>query len=94
MADIKKKISEALDMPSSSLGSVPYIEIEGNGMIKLDCCIEILSYDEERCELRLKGLVAEIVGRDLTVSSYGGGTVRLCGMIKGVSLTPYGRKRC
>ena len=33
-------------MPESSFGACPYMELEGNHSIRIDECIEILSYDE------------------------------------------------
>ena len=87
MGKLKRKIDEAVDMPESSFGACPYMELEGNHSIRIDECIEILSYDEEETVLKLKGMTVTIAGRGLTMSSYGGGTIRLTGVISNILLS-------
>ncbi len=87
MGKLKKIISQAIDMPVTSLGGCPYIALEGNYSIKLDECEEIISYDETKTVLRLSIFDVTVLGRGLTINSYGGGTVKLTGEITDISIT-------
>ncbi len=87
MGKLKKIIAEAADMPESSFGACPYIELEGNHSIRIDECIEILSYDEEETVLKLRGMTVTVTGHGMTMSSYGGRTIRLTGIISNLLLS-------
>lgn len=92
MGKIKKKIADAAELPQASFGACPYFEIEGNHSIKIDECIEILSYDEEKTVLKLKGMTVSVIGKELTMTSYGSGTIRLVGVIEKLFLFENGRE--
>lgn len=91
MGKIKRKMSDATELPQASFGACPYFEIEGNHSIKIDECLEILSYDEEKTVLKLKGLTVSVIGKGLTMNSYGMGTIRLVGRIDNLVLEENGR---
>ncbi len=82
-------------MPQSSFGACPYLVIESNSSIRVDECLEILSYDEREVSLRLRGMLVTVTGEGLTMRSYAMKTIRICGVISQVSLsdrTPAGEK--
>ena len=87
MRKMKKKIAEALELPLAAFGRCPGIAIEGNHAVRIDECVEILTYDEEETVLLVRGMTVTVRGRELTMRSYGGGTIRLTGIVSGVLLS-------
>lgn len=85
-SEIRKKLAKAADLPETAFGNCPYIEIEGNGSVKIDRCLEILSYESDRAELQLAGMKVIITGKELMLRSYGTKAIKLSGEIIGVTL--------
>ena len=84
MSKIRKRLASMVDLPESSFGACPYVAIESNTSVTVDACLDILSYDECEVRLLLEGLTVTIVGKDLTMRSYGNKTIRIVGIIDGV----------
>ena len=70
------------------------MSIESNTAIKLDACLEILSYSEEEICLRLTDLIATVRGERMTMRSYGDRTIRITGIIRSLTLTEAGQEEC
>lgn len=87
MKNIRKKLARATDLPESSFGGCPYITIESNSDVKIDGCLEILSYSENEVSVRLSGMEATVCGSLLTLRSYAIKTIRICGKIESISLS-------
>ena len=87
MEKLKKKLAEAVDMPESSFGACPYLTVEGNGLIRMDECLEILAYDEEEIRVRLRGLTVTVTGEAMTMRSYAAKTIRISGVIRNIALS-------
>ena len=86
MSKFRKRLASMTDLPESSFGACPYVAIESNTSVTVDACLDILSYDECEVRLLLEGLTATITGEKLTMRSYGNKTIRITGIIDGVSL--------
>lgn len=86
MGRLKRKLAAACDMPEGAFGVCPYIEIEGNSGVRICDCREMISYDEEKVVVAVTGMHVAVCGRELTIGSFGGGTVRLSGVVESVSL--------
>lgn len=89
--NLKKRLSRLTDLPESSFGLCPFVAIEGNGAVKVDACLEILSYEDDEVRLRLQGMIAVVRGARLTLRSYGDRSVRITGRIDGVDLSERGK---
>lgn len=86
MKKLRRKLAEACELPEASFGPCPYLAIESNSSIRIDECLEILSYDEGAISLRLRGMTVTVTGERLTMRSYAMKTVRIGGVIRNVSL--------
>lgn len=84
---LRKRLSRLTDLPESSFGCCPYVAIEGNSSVKVDACLEILSYEDDAVRLLLTGMIAVVRGKGLTLRSYGDRSIRITGRIDGVDLT-------
>lgn len=94
MKKLRRRLSEACEMPEASFGPCPYLAIESNSSIRIDECLEILSYDESLISLRLRGMTVTVAGEGMTMRSYAMKTVRIGGVIRSVALEEEtGRKR-
>ena len=91
MGKIKNILAAVTDLPSSSFGERPYIELEGNSFFKLDGCREILNYDDTAAVFQTKESVITVSGEKLEISSYGNSTVRLKGIICDISIRENGK---
>lgn len=92
MRNFRKRLALMTELPEASFGACPYIAIESNGAVTVDACLDILSYDECEVRLQLEGLVASVRGRELTMRSYGNKTIRITGIIEGISLVEEKRR--
>ncbi len=86
MSKIKKFLEAFTELPSSSFGDRPYIEMEGDNTLKLDGCKEILSYDEEAASFRTNESRVTVRGSGLKMCSFGNSTVRVTGNITGLEI--------
>ena len=81
MSKIKRFLEAFTELPSSSFGDRPYIEIEGDNTLKLDGCTEILSYDDNSVSFGTKESRITVIGNELRMCSFGNSTVRVVGNI-------------
>ena len=86
MSKIKKFLEVFTELPSSSFGDRPYIEMEGDNTLKLDGCREILSYDETSVSFRTNESRITVSGIGLKMCSFGNSTVRVTGNITGLEM--------
>lgn len=94
MGKLRKRLAALTELPMDAFGACPYVTIESNTAIKLDACLEILSYDEARIRLRLSELIATVTGERMTMRSYGDRTIRITGIIRSLTLTEIGQEEC
>ena len=83
----RTKLARALELPESALGRCPYLVLEADSSLRVDECLEILSYEEDEIALRLRGLDLTVGGCDLTMRSYASRSIRIGGMIRWISLS-------
>lgn len=86
MSKIKKIIEAFTELPSSSFGDRPYIEMEGDNTLKLDGCKEILTYDDTSSSFRTNESRVTVRGTELKMCSFGNSTVRVTGNITSIEI--------
>ena len=70
-----------MELPEASMGRSPYVAVEGRGAVSVFECREIVQYCDCRLCLRLTDTLLTIEGRNLTMKSYGTGTIRISGRV-------------
>ena len=95
MERLKRKLAAAADMPEGAFGACQDTEIEGNSSVRICGCREIISYGSEKAEIAVTGMNVTVCGENLMIETFGGGTVRLSGVIGSVSLSDgKGKEKC
>ncbi len=87
---LKNRLMQLADLPEDSLGG-SHIEIVSDTTVKVNGCRRIIDYSQERVALLTKDYELNVVGRCLTLSSYGENTALVSGEILSVTL---GGKQC
>ena len=87
---LKKRLLQLVDLPEDSLGG-SHIEIISDSTVKVNGCRRIVEYSSETVILSMKEYDLTVVGRDLTLSSYGENTAAVSGKILSVKL---GGEKC
>lgn len=93
MRRLKNKIAEVIDMPMSTMGTYPFIEIEGNRAIVVNGCTEIILYESEKTVLKLSDISLTVNGEGLSMDTFGGNTVKLSGKLYGIEMTENDKER-
>ena len=78
---LRKRLAESMDVPEIAFGGCPFLTVEGNTSLRVDYCLEILSYDDNEIRLSLRGLVLTVCGEGLTMHSYAIRTICIGGRI-------------
>lgn len=81
LSRFKHFLQTVTELPSSSFGDRPYIEMEGDNTFKLDGCKEILSYDDNSASFSTKESRITVSGSQIKMCSFGNSTVRVTGNI-------------
>lgn len=87
MGKLRKRLAQATELPESSFGFCPYLTLESNSTVKIDECLEILSYDENEVRVRLRGMTVSVSGKCLTMRSYAVKTIRIGGKIENIAIS-------
>ena len=82
---LKKRLLQLVDLPEDCLGG-SHIEIVSNSSVKVNGCRRIVDYSSEKVVLSMKEYELTVVGRNLTLSSYGENTAVASGEILSVKL--------
>ena len=83
----RKALARVSELPESSFGPCPYLVLEADSSLRIDECLEILSYDEAEIGLRLRGLFLTVRGHGLTMCSYASRSIRIRGTVKQLLLS-------
>ncbi|MBE6637135.1 MAG: hypothetical protein E7618_04970 [Ruminococcaceae bacterium] len=78
---LRKRLADSMDVPEIAFGGCPYLTVEGNTSLRVDHCLEILSYDDREIRLALRGLILIVHGEALTMRSYAIRTICIGGRI-------------
>ena len=91
----EKKICRCRRYAGGSVRGVSVYGIEGNSSVRICGCREIISYGSEKAEIAVTGMNVTVCGENLMIETFGGGTVRLSGVIGSVSLSDgKGKEKC
>ncbi len=82
---LKKRLLQLVDLPEDAFGGT-HIEIVSNSSVKVNGCRRIVDYSSEKVVLSMKEYELTVVGRNLTLSSYGENTASVTGEIISVRL--------
>lgn len=77
-------MSMGLGFPETVFSSAPDIHIEGTHVVSVEGCAGILEYERESVVLRLKHRTVRVSGKDLTMRSFFGSHIIICGTISSV----------
>ncbi len=93
MKNLRKKLAAMADLPESAFGGCSYIEIESDRSVKINGCKEIIDYSSEKVILSSNEFDILVIGRGLTLMSYGSNTAMIKGEICGLSFEK-GERSC
>ncbi len=82
---LKKRLAALTELPESAFGCT-YIEIESDTAIRINGCHKIVDYSNERVVLSTSEYDVTVIGRELTLTSYGERTAEVRGKIISVDL--------
>ncbi len=82
---LKKRLLQLVDLPEDAFGGT-HIEIVSNSSVKVNGCRRIVDYSSDKVVLSMKEYELTVVGRNLTLSSYGENTASVTGEIISVKL--------
>ncbi|MBQ8248966.1 MAG: YabP/YqfC family sporulation protein [Clostridia bacterium] len=87
---ISQRICESLDIPVGTFGRCSSTEAVGNREVSLCGCERLVSYTDVRVILKLCDNTVSICGEGLTMRSFSGGRISVCGRIDSIC---YGEAR-
>ncbi len=82
---LKKRFLQLVDLPEDAFGG-SHIEIVSNSSVKVNGCRRIIDYSSDKVILSMKEYELTVVGRNLTLASYGENTAAVSGHILSVKL--------
>ena len=82
---LKKRLLQLVDLPEDAFGG-SHIEIVSDSRVKINGCRRIVDYSSDKVVLSMKEYELTVLGRGLTISSYGETASVITGSIKCVKL--------
>lgn len=82
---LKKRLLQLVDLPEDAFGG-SHIEIVSNTTVKINGCRRIIDYSSDKVILSMKEYDLTVIGRGLTLSSYGENTAAVSGEIMSIGL--------
>ena len=82
---LKKRLLQLVDLPEDAFGG-SHIEIVSNSTVKVNGCRRIIDYSSDKVVLSMREYDLTVVGRNLTLTSYGVNTAAISGEIVTVKL--------
>ena len=81
---ITQRICESLDLPEGTLGRTSFFEAAGNREITVSGCVGLRTYTDCKVVLELCDGIFSVLGRELELKSFNGGSVSIRGIILSV----------
>lgn len=85
-AGFREKVAALFSLPKDSVGSVPVLELVGDGALYLEHYQDILSYSQEELCVDGGSWMLRVTGQNLEIKAMRMGQLRVEGKIFGVAL--------